>query len=268
MLTPLRKNFISVLLLPSFLSCAVPKNYSPAVNTQPLTITPIEKEPEFFLPATSEDQKPARHLFTLASDTSPEKLSARLDAEGVVTILNYPQEWTGRIILSRFDGQNSSHALFSPEFCREISKLADYGHQALVRTGYQSVVLLELPNFLSSDFLSILRQQASKYGIKMPLNSLANPIERSSAHIDLVLDDEAISKKTGKIPELIEQFNLAHRGSEFAGKYHKLLVISGDILCDFAAGHAKLEISFPALAQGQNIKLVYTTFKIALEKNL
>ena len=83
-----------------------------------------ETDAKFSLPAGVEHEPANTFPISYGGFT----LTGRLDAHGVVTILDYPSEWHGKALLvESYAPKEDGVALFSEEWCADIEKLAMLG---------------------------------------------------------------------------------------------------------------------------------------------
>lgn len=186
------------------------------------------------------------------------KLSATIDEIGTVTILNYPDHWEGEAALIRFDGTTTGEEPFSPRHCEHIRHTASVTHSgSFVRNGFHSLVSFEIPAFLSSEFMTVVREAAEAAGLNFSALYLKNPVDKINNHLDLTLSDTAISGLLGNIGALKEQVHLGRKGMEKGPLEKEVILYSADLICDLISGDAKITMTYPISGENRAIKVTY-----------
>ncbi len=125
-------------------------------------------------------------------------INASVDSENVVSVTDYPAEWLGHMTLVRFDGKSEVPAPFSGDHCDTIRTIANSKiGRWLVRGDYRSLLMLDIPIFLSDEFPSALLNSAHAAGIRISFPNIKNYVHATAASIRLELASDAISFKSG-----------------------------------------------------------------------
>jgi hypothetical protein len=140
-------------------------------------------------------------------------LKAQIDSLKNVTIQNYPHEWHGKMALVRFDGTNTTDSPFSPKDCETIRGAAanGFGH-LLVRTAFHSLLVFDIPPFLSFDFNSKMMNAAQTLGPGFYFLDLKNKVDTINAKAHLDINHNAISKIIGNLQWLEKEFYMERGG--------------------------------------------------------
>lgn len=183
--------------------------------------------------------------------------NGQIDNIGQVTILNYPEEWRGKITLVRFDDEEVKKP-FSQEHCQIIrDRATKSSFPNFVRGDYRSKVSFEIPPFLSYEFKRAVLLAAQKAGYKFNAIFLKNPVDEFSAVARIILIPNAISEIIGKTFVLEESINLSRNGI-FVGSFEKhLFIAAGDFLCDLANKGASIEMTYSIIGSNKPIKIIY-----------
>lgn len=192
------------------------------------------------------------------------KLQAIADTDGNVTIIDYPMEWRGQMVLVQFDGKVGTYSPFSEQHCQEIKGLALNGFRELVRNGYHSLLIFDLPVFLSHEFITAIYQSARNAGIESSFYTVKNSVNGMNSHVDLMLSNTSTSLAIGHLSVLNEQLHLGQKGVEEDPLKLQVTVYSGDIICDLISGAAKLTMNYPISHEDRAIKVVYEPLKVKL----
>lgn len=191
------------------------------------------------------------------------KLSAISDSAGNVTILDYPSEWHGRVTLTRFDG-NSDYPPFSKSHCEIIRSMAASGFGSMIRNAYRSLLIFEIPAFLSSEFIGAVQESALSDGIKLSIPVVKNAVDSMNSVIDLSLTDISIARTIANTSMLAEQLHLGYNGAEIDPFHKQVIVTSGDILCDLASGEAILTMTYPIVGESRTLRVIYGPLEVKL----
>ncbi|HXW52971.1 MAG TPA: hypothetical protein VEL47_02570 [Myxococcota bacterium] len=211
---------------------------------------------------------PPYHHRTFEIRIGNSKLHATIEGEHAVIINDYPAEWRGHMALVRFDGQIEVPSPFSPEHCDTINTIADGGigiGGLLIRREYRSILILDIPIYLSDEFPSALHNSAQAAGILLTYLPIKNPVDELNADIKLEFATDAISLKLGNLAMLKQQFDVVrYGGMSFGALQKKLLVTSADIICDLISGAAKLTMAYPIVGENRVVKVVYDPLVVRL----
>lgn len=246
-----------------FLGCGLDPNISTA-QTESKVVNRLESRTHSHA-SKEKVYKPLANLLTNINFQSGDmRFSATIDEMGNVRVKDYPSEWRGKIKLLRFDG-SSEKSPFSLEHCEEIRRMAELGLGVVVRSNFHSLVSIELPPFLSGDFIDAIRKSIEEAGIKLAAFNLMNPVDIKDGTIELHLDNRATARIIGEIELLKDQIHIGNRGFK-KGPFEKhLLVRSGDILCDLAQNKAAISMTFGLENENKFIKVIYENMEIALQ---
>lgn len=196
--------------------------------------------------------------FTIGST----EITGTVDAEGNLMV-HYPSNLRGNIQLLRYDGSLDDNIKpFSKEHCDSIRRMVNHGLGNFVRSGFQSLFKFEIPMYISSYFTHEIMKKSESLGFPAGNLSLKNPIDYSHGKINLIFLEGSISKTIGNIEFLEEQLNLSHKGNEVDRFNKTLLILSRDIICDFATRQAKMEMIYPIKGHDGEIKVVFDSLII------
>jgi|GEM_PF-5656555 len=200
-------------------------------------------------------KKPPQTCFDVkVRDTT---LNACLDSRGEVSVTNYPKEWHGRMSLVRYDGQSSAKSPFSKTHCQEIKMLAKHGMRLLVRGGFHALLMLDNPPFLADDIMSVILNSAQAAGIDSSFLTITNPVHSNRSVVALELTQRAISGALGELSAIETQLNIGKSGMGHDPSQKRLVVTSGDIICDLISGAGQLIILYPVPNENRTIKVIY-----------
>jgi hypothetical protein len=186
--------------------------------------------------------------------------------DGTITV-DYPSKLHGFIKLLRFDGDIKQDTIpFSKNHCKEIHSMAKYGAGLLVRTAYRSVLSFEIPAMISSSFVTELTKKSRTLGYSTPEITIKNPLIYHGGVIRIILDENSIAQKIGNIKYLEDQLNLSTNGTDIDSYHKKIIVTSGDIICDLAFGQAKIEISYPIKDEDKMVKVIFDKLDTTIAK--
>lgn len=193
------------------------------------------------------------------------KFMVTIDDIGNLTILDYPASWHGAAKLVRFDGFNSLDP-FSSELCKMVrgSAASGYGNMS-VRSGFHSDLVFDTPPFLSEEFMPAIRDAAKAAGLVYHALYATNPIDTFNAKVEVTFTDKAISHFIGRYQELYNQINLGKRGSSHPLSGQKIIVTSGDIICDLISGDATMTMIYPIKNEDRVIRVSYSALTIKLD---
>jgi hypothetical protein len=137
--------------------------------------------------------------------------------------------------------------------------MSEQGFGIIVRSAFHSLLSVEIPPFLSSDFMYAIIKSAEEAGIKRAAFHLTNPVDVINSTMELKLDDSAISPIIGDMGFIEDQIYIARRGMEVNSFEKHLLVNAGDILCDLAQGKAHIIIKYGINSENENkvITVIY-----------
>jgi hypothetical protein len=147
-------------------------------------------------------------------------------------------------------------APFSKTHCQEIRKLAENGFGPMVRSGYHSLLMFELPEFLSPKFKKIVYNSARAVGSDASLFTIKNLPENWRSRLEIAFKDDAMSRKLGHVSTFYEQLHLEKNGVKNSFDT-TITVLAGDIICDLISGDAKLIMIYPVGDEGRTIKIEY-----------
>jgi hypothetical protein len=200
-------------------------------------------------------EEPAEKCFDVkVRDTT---LNACWNLREHINITNYPKEWRGQMSLIRFNGQIPKEAPFSEEHCQEIREQANNGLLALVRGGYYSLLMLDMPPFLSDEITSDLLNSAQAAGIRASFLTIVNAVKSTQSMVKIELTKKAITSSLGAISFLETQLDVGRFGMGHDSSQKRLVVTSGDIICDLLSGDARLTMLYPVSGESRDIKVIY-----------
>lgn len=193
------------------------------------------------------------------------KFTVTIDDIGNLTILDYPSSWHGSAKLVRFYGI-ASHEPLSDDHCQRIRLQAASGIGGfLVRGPYHSDLVFDTPPFLSEQFMPAIRDAAKAAGLVYHTLYATNPIDTFNAKVEVTFTDKAISHFIGRYQELYNQINLGKRGSSHPLSGQKIIVTSGDIICDLISGDATMTMVYPIKNEDRVIRVSYSALTIKLD---
>lgn len=192
-------------------------------------------------------------------------LNAKIDREGNgITITNYPSEWRGKISLVRFDGQNHEEEPFSKSHCEMIRKSALNLHgQFVIRRAYRSLLVFDIPPFLSLEFMSHVLNSSQSAGNRLSYLTIENEVDRFSAYPELVLNENSIARSISE-STILDHFNLEKKATDKGSLQRKLIINAADIICDLISGDATFSMVYPISGEDRFIKLIYDPLEIKL----
>ena len=83
-------------------------------------------------------------------------------------------------------------------------------------------------------------------------------------NIEIFFGEKAISRQIGNFEELTGQLDLSHKGSLQGSFEQKLIIASGDVLCDLISGEAKMVMSYPIENEEKVIRVDYMPVEVRL----
>lgn len=192
-------------------------------------------------------------------------LRAAIDDKNEVTILNYPEELQGKIILKHFGSRVTDTTPFSEKHCQKIKGCSGVPLcRDLTRSAYYSMLWFEMPLFLDSGFRPAIFHAIKAAGIGAYFMDIKNPVESVYGELEINFSEDSISRIIGDLDLLSQQLNLASRGPAHDG-WQKIIVVSGDLICDLVSGDAQMTMIYPFGDEGKTIKIHFDPVKIEID---
>ncbi len=189
-------------------------------------------------------------------------LTAAIDGEGNVRILDYPPEWHAKATLVRVFGQ--AEAPFSQEYCQTIRGSAESGFgRESVRSAYHSELIFEVAPFLSEDFVGEVEKAAKAAGFDLPI-IIRNPVDIAMGIFEMSLSENAISHIIGSVERLEDRLNLSYRGVIKNLSEQEVTITAADIICDLISGAARFSMTYQTEGEGQVIKVIYDPMEVKI----
>lgn len=85
-------------------------------------------------------------------------------------------------------------------------------------------------------------------------------MDRVHGELEFEMFDEAISANIGAFSHIHEQLNLSQRGIVIDANHKKVLVTSGDVICDLIHGNIVMKMIYPITGNNENVVVVYQPF--------